>query len=190
MFCLADCVQAVSAAAAAAAAAAVGAEESKEAQHCVVVEWSAGAVDDLVADSVAAAVCQCCVGAWAVLQQPRHQHHEHQHQHQQQHEKSDAKEKGELREEARSMLAAALQGQFGLVELKDDAIAVAGCKVVLGAKGKQPLFLFLLLLFVFADALKGAVRITGDPARVPAVRAVVDRLAASNLLTGIKANIL
>ena len=34
------------------------------------------------------------------------------------------------------------------------------------------------------------VHISGEPGRIAPVRAVVDRLAAANLLTGVKANLL
>jgi hypothetical protein len=53
-------------------------EKEKEAaapsQECIVIEWSSGTVDDLMADSVAAIACQCCVSPWAILQTHDSQH--------------------------------------------------------------------------------------------------------------------
>ncbi len=146
-------------------ASATGAED----QHCVILEWSSGTVDDLIADSVAAVVCQCCVGPWAVLQQPRHhhQHHEHEDHHQ---KEAKAAPSTTMRPDAEQMLLAALAGQFeGVTAHKEGGVAVEGCRVVLGERG--------------------GVRITGDSSKIPIVKSVVDRLAANNLLTGIKANI-
>lgn len=37
-------------------------EKSEHEYDCIVLEWTCGTVDDIIADSIAAIACQCCIG--------------------------------------------------------------------------------------------------------------------------------
>jgi hypothetical protein len=43
----------------------------------VIISWTAGVIDDMIADSVAALVCQCSISPFAVLQHTQRHHHHH-----------------------------------------------------------------------------------------------------------------
>ncbi len=134
-------------------------------QDCVILEWTSGTVDDLIADSIAAIVCQCCVSPWAVLQQPRHAH-EHDHE-ECGHDK--------LRPEAREMVERALVGHFGAMQV---AASTKESRVFLVGETR---------VFVTEE---GKWEVDGGSEKVVAeARNVIEKLFKAGIVTGIKARI-
>ncbi len=154
--------------------------------ECIILEWGGGTCDDLIADSVAAVACQCCVGPWAVLQQPRHSH-DHPHSHVS--EKDWRKELGEagksghkLRPEAATMIERALAGHFGENAVSSQREEKSGAFVVtVGGDA---------MVVLAEETGKWEVVAGASEARAAQARAVVERLFARGIVTPIKANIL
>ena len=144
---------------------------------CVVLEWTSGVVDDLVADSVAAIVCQCCVGPWALLS--THEPHHHAHNSTEPlnpRETTQQEDAAGLRQGALHTLAAVLRGRYGVesVILKDDSDELR----LAVAPGE------LCVVRSSAAGLSAA----GD--RFIEVQALIDRLVATHVLTPVLANLL
>jgi cleavage and polyadenylation specificity factor subunit 3 len=169
------------AAAAAAAAASAASAVPEPPGECIVVEWTSGIVDDMIADSVAAVACQCCVAPWAVLLQSaeaarehklmhQHQHaHGQQHEHQLHHHQHGGKKPVPLRHGALELLFHALVGQFGsdrVAKQGDDAVVVDGKTVVTVANG--------------------SVAFSGETEQ--AVQSFVKKLLVENILSPVQAN--
>jgi hypothetical protein len=147
-------------------------------QECVVLEWSSGVTDDLIADSVAAIVCQCCVAPWAVLQMPRHSHDHHDHSHSEGEEK---KTERKLRSEAGVMMTRALANHFG-----EEAVSAKQQ----GEEGSWEIAVGDARVSLAEQTGKWQVTPGASEALATQVAAVVERLFARGLLTPIRVNIL
>ena len=158
----------------AARAAAAEQQRGPSEQECVILEWSSGTVDDLIADSVAAIACQCCVAPWAVLQQPRHAH-EHAE------EEAHSHEPRALRPEAGRIVERALAGHFGEAAVSAGGKEGEPLAVTVGGEAR---------VLLWQSSGRWEVEAGANEALAAEARAVVERLFARGLLTPIKANIL